>query len=232
MAFEVLRRLAAPGSALLLAACAAPAPFPLLGEAGRCIEAAQADNAARDAGELLTDATAYAGAARRSSTAQEAEHYAHLALQRCRTARALGEARRREERIANLELTRLHLQAGLRALDAETAGRQARALSSRLGLREEGSEVEVAIPIERKMFGRGGRGLRPASAPLIREVAAFLRQHRRWQVSVASGAGAQARNGAASVRHSLVARGLAPERVLLQPGLDTGFVYLLIVRPH
>lgn len=181
---------------------------------------------------LLREAAAHTGAARRAASRPEAEHYAYVALQQCRTARTVAEGQRREQDIGNLEVARLHLLAGLRALQAQSADRQAGDLSSRLGISHDPAEIRLDIPFERRMFGRGGRGLRPAAAPLIREVAEFLRQHRQWQISVVSASGPEARRSAASVRHSLVARGLAPERILLRHGREKGFVHLRIVRPH
>lgn len=232
MGYESLRRATAPTLLLILSACAGPAPFPLLGEAEQCIESVEAEGAGYGSVEdLLAGAAAYTGAARRTSERPEAEHYAHLALQQCRTARTRVEGHHREENIANLELSRLHLMAGLRALHAKAASRQAVELSSQLGI-EQGEGPGLSIPIGRGMFGRGGRGLQASAGPLIREVAAFLREHRQWQISVASTSGAQARQAAASVRHSLVARGLTPERILLRQDPDTGFVRLSIIRPQ
>lgn len=233
MASDTLRKCFVPACVLAVGGCTTPAPFPLLGEAERCIRTVGLQGESPPAQEApLERARALLGSARRESDQEEARHFAHLSLQQCRTAHAIGDMHRSEERIDELDLIRVHLESALRVLQAKAARTESEELAHRLGIADKAADPSVAVSIGRTMFLPGGCGLRPRAAPLIGEIAEFLRAHRQWQVNIAGATSTEARRGAASVRHSLVARGLEPERIGLRYGLEDDFVHLVIDRPH
>jgi hypothetical protein len=235
MECSILRKCILPLLALAFGGCTTPAPFPLLGEAQGCIEAAESEGqppVAQSATAPFEKARALLAAARRESDRKEARHFAHLALQQCRTARALARAQVSEVRLEDLDRIRIHLESALRVLQAEAAQKEGAQLASRLGIGHGSTEPGLVLPMARELFGRGGHGLRPRAAPVVGEIAEFLRKHRQWQVNIGGVRSAQAQRAAGSLRHSLIARGLKPERIRLHDGLDEGFVRLAITRPH
>jgi len=212
--------------------CATPPPFPLLGQARDCIERAEnrTDGEPGGPGSMRT-ARDRLEAAQAGSKEQERKHLAYMALQQCRTALAQQAARKSTERIAAIDRDRLHLKAGLRGRLRQIAKKERNAFITEIAVDTYGdSPYAVSVPMSRHMFRNGHLASR--SAEVIEKIARFLRKHRRWRTVVATNGVETAQQGAASVRRTLIARGIRPERVRIRRVPDAEYLSIRIHHPH